>query len=95
MTLLSGLSTLSELVGSGVGVWLVTELVKKAPQIPINEGNKTALRATAGACSALGVVLLGFANSNLQPQDLQTAIQALIGVGIAWATAHATHKVVN
>lgn len=86
------LTTLVQLLGSGVGVWAVTEGVKRIPQIPINEGQTTALRSTAGVLSAVAVLLLGFANKDLQPTDAINALQAILGVVITWATAHSIHK---
>jgi hypothetical protein len=95
MDILSILSVVSTAVAGGAGTWAATEVVKRAPMIPVNDGEKTKLRATAGLFSALSIALLGFVNGDLQPQDLQSSVQAVLGVGIAWATAHGVHKVIK
>lgn len=96
MEVVSALSTASEVIGSGLGVWVITEIVKKSKSIPwVNSGDTSTLRSLAAALSAISVVVLGFSDNNLQPQDLQTMLQALLAVGVTWVTAHATHKAIS
>lgn len=95
MDIVSYVGTAAQVVGGGVGVFLATEAVKRIRAIPINEGMTTHLRATAAAFSAVAVLLLGLANGNLRPDDLQGAVLAILGVLGAWGVSHQTHRVVN
>lgn len=93
--IVSTLATLSELIGGGLGVWISTEVVKAAKFIPINTGQKGLLRSVAGLLSVAAVLLLGFVNQDLKPDDVQGVLQALIGIGVAWGSAHGTHHLVK
>lgn len=80
-------------LAGGVGVWGVTELVKRAPFIPIDEGQRARIRATSAALSALAVIGLGFVDKTLKVDDLTSAGIALVGAFIAWGGSHGTHRV--
>jgi hypothetical protein len=86
------LGTMAQLVGSGVGTFLITEIVKKIKLIPIGEGQKVRLRSLSGGLSVISVLLLGFVNQDLKPDDVQGSIVALIGALATWGVSHGTYK---
>ena len=83
---------LAQAIGSGTGVFLAVEAAKRLKAIPVNEGQTTRLRATAGLLAAAAVLLEGMASGNLMPDNLQQLALALLTFGGAWATAHSGHK---
>jgi len=93
--IISWLSTLLEVVGSGVGVWAITEGVKRVNALPINPGQTGRIRAVAGSLSVASTLLLGLVNHNLTPDDASGALAALIAAGIAFLSAHTTHQIVK
>lgn len=95
MYLLAIISHLPAVMGSGAGVWLLTEAAKKSQSLPIWKGQTLRLRAVAGVLSALSAVALGLANGNLSGESLGAVITSILGlVGSAagaWAVAHGVH----
>ena len=78
--------------GAG-GVWLSTELVKRAKNLPmISEHTKAALVGTAGVLSALATLVLGAVNQNLTPETIQDVIVKLLEFAGIWLGAHTVHK---
>jgi hypothetical protein len=89
------MGTLIQVIGGGVGTWVLTEVVKFVPKIPINVGQKARIRSVAGILSAIAVVLMGFANDSLKPNDLQGALLAILATAGTFGAAHGTHKIVK
>lgn len=86
---------LLKFLGGGVGVWGVTELVKRAPFLPVSEGQKTRIRTLSAALSAVAVVLLGVVDKTLKIDDVSGAIVAVFGAFVAWGASHWTHRAVG
>lgn len=89
------LTLLGEFVGSGVGVWAITEAAKKIESIPLKEGDVTKIRAVAGGLSVLATLLVDWSNGSLDPTQLQNVVVSVIGVAVSWLVAHQTHKALN
>lgn len=94
-TLVHYLSLLSELVGSGVGVWAITEGVKKVKSIPINPGDTAKIRTVAAALASVASLLVDYSNGSLNVTTVQGVLTAVVGAALAWATAHTTFKLVS
>jgi len=92
LDIVHALKVTGEFFASGVGVFALTHVAKKISFIPLQEGQKTKLRATAGVLSAVGAVLVSMANGNVGAENLQALIMAVLGCAFAWLTAHTTHK---
>lgn len=83
---------LTAAAGAG-GTFAVTAAVKLIPSIPISDGQKTRIRAFAGATAAVSVLLLGLVNPDVAPTDMQNAIVTILTIGVSWFGAHTVHKV--
>jgi hypothetical protein len=90
MTIFQALLTF---VGGSAGLYLVTELVKRIPQIPIGTGMPTALRATVTVLSA-GVTLFSqyASTGTIVPTDAQNFLMMLLQTGAQAYAAHMIHK---
>lgn len=80
------------ILGGGSGGWALTEVVKLAPFIPINEGMTNKLRVTAAFMSSLSVVLIGLADHSLDLGSVQGFVTACLQFGAAWGLSHLMHK---
>lgn len=81
------------LIGGATGTWLATEAIKRADFIAfIKDGDKIRLRALAGIFSALAVVLIGFVDGNLAPENLQELLIKITELLVIWLGAHTVHK---
>lgn len=92
MTVLSVLNHLGVLLASGLGVWLMTELAKRAKNIPISQGQTMLIRGVAGAFSGVAVVLVHFSQGDLDGTHISTMIQAFLEIATVWYTSHLAHK---
>lgn len=54
---------------SGAIVTLLTQTIKKVPYIPINEGNKLALRGVAVILSAVSTIVMAWLAGGLELQN--------------------------
>lgn len=86
------LQAIFSVLGGGTGGWALTELVKLAPFIPINEGMKGKLRATAALMSSLSVVVIGVADGSLDISSAQGLLAAVVQFSAAWGLSHLIHK---
>lgn len=94
--IVQAISALAAFLGGTAGVYLITEGVKRIPQIPINEGQKNRLRSLAGVLSAVAVIAEGYSvNQSLRPDDVQGVLLALLALAATWFGAHQTHQVVT
>lgn len=91
----SYVGTLLSLAGGSVGIWVCTEAVKRIKAIPINDGQKTRIRAFTAVLSAVAVGLLGLIDNNLKPDDLQGIVVAVLGVAATWGGSHVVHSQVK
>lgn len=86
------LTTILTLVTGAGGVYLATEIVKRAKNIPaVSERSTLMLRGTAGVFSAAAVLILGFLNQDLSAPDVQDAMVKVLEFGAVWLGAHAIH----
>lgn len=87
--------SLTTIVTGSIGVWLSTELVKKIPAIPVNDGQKARIRATALALSAVATALVAWTNDSLRPENVQDVMVAVVAALTMWGGAHSIHSVVE
>lgn len=82
--------------GSG-GVYLITQLVKKANSISfIQEGQTARIRAAAALLSAIAVVVAHVAmNGSLDVDSVQSVLMRLLEVAAVWGGAHTMHQAVE
>lgn len=91
---LSVLQWLAGFLASAGGVWVVTQLVKKANSIPfIQEGQTPRVRAVAAALSALAVLILNVSQTGaLDVNSVKDVLLKLVEIGIVWGGAHSIHE---
>ena len=87
--------SLSTIVSGSIGVWLSTELVKKIPAIPVNDGQKVRIRATALALSAIVTAVVAWTNDSLRPENVQDVMVAVVAALTMWGGAHSIHTAVE
>jgi hypothetical protein len=86
------LSFILQIVGGAAGLYGLTELVKFLPFIPINDGQKTKIRAWLGVSAASVSFVLALLNPDVDPSTLQGLLMTLISaVGMAFG-AHGIHR---
>lgn len=85
-----------EAIVSGLLIFKAIDLAKLSSVFPWFTAERvTLIRAVNLALSTLSVVLIAFANHALGIMDFQNFVQAALAVGVAWSTAHATHKMLK
>ena len=90
------LALLLQVVGSGGGVFALTQVAKVANWFPwINEGQTARVRTLAGVLSAVSVVLMAFADKNVSVGQLQALGMAVVAFSGTWGVAHSIHKLLN
>lgn len=82
-------------LGGGTGGWLMTEVVKAVPFIPINAGQTARIRTAAAVLSSLSVVLMDIVGKNLDVTSIQGLLSALSQFALAWGLSHIIHKTLN
>lgn len=87
--------SLTTIVTGSIGVWLSTELVKKIPAIPVNDGQKLRIRAVALALSAVATAVIAWTNDSLRPENIQDVMVAVVAALTMWGGAHSIHSVVE
>ena len=93
MELTQILSQTSEIVASGIGVYLATEAVKAAKSIPfIQPGQVARIRAAAAVLSAVAVLITKLADGSLDAVSVQDAVQSIIALLGTMALAHGVHE---
>lgn len=76
-------------IGFGtVGVYLLTELAKKIPLIPVLEGQTARIRTVAGVLAFVGVGLNAYLNGSwndfVSSQDVQVLLQTVVVFAGTW-----------
>lgn len=90
--LINALGHVSAVIGSSVGLSVITQVVKKIPFIPINKGQKVRIHAFVGVMSAVGSVALGVADTGtFDPTSAQQLLVTVVNFGTIWLTAVATY----
>lgn len=87
------LQWVSGFIVSAGGVWLLTQLVKKANSLPfIHEGQTPRIRALAAVLSAVAVVVMNLAGKGeLDVSSVSDLLLKVLEVGIVWGGAHSIH----
>lgn len=87
------LAQTSEIVASGIGVYLATEAVKASKSISfIQPGQVARIRAAAAVLSAIAVVITKLADGSLDAVTIQDTVQAVIALIGTMALAHGVHE---
>lgn len=84
------------IAGSSVGVWGITEIVKRTPSITsISPGQVVRIRAFAAVLSAIAAIFTGWTNGNLDPNSVQAAVMQILDFALIMLGAHTIHKSVK
>lgn len=91
--IINGLQQLSLLTGSAVGVWGLTEFVKRTPSISsISPGKVARIRSFAAVLSAIAAVFVNWTNNDLNVTGVQETIMQIADFGLIMLGATAVHE---
>lgn len=79
------------LTGSG-GTFLLVQIAKRLNAFNLSGASAIALRSMSGVLSLAAVVLLGFANHDVQPTDLGHILLAVLTAVSTWLGSHQLHS---
>lgn len=68
--------------------WLLTNLVKAIPAIPVSQGQTGRVRAVAGVVAFLGAAVIAWSDGNIQSVLTPEWIAVTAQAGVAWILAH-------
>lgn len=93
----TAIDQLPAILGTGAGVWFLTEAAKRIKAIPVFKGQTVRLRALAAVLAALSMMALGLADGTLSGDNLKEVITSVLGLvvsaGGSWAVAHGVHVI--
>ena len=81
-----------DVIGSGAAAALITQALKAHPSFPLEEHQKTKIRAVAAVLSTSGVLLLSISQGIVNQADVQAFLVAVVGGPVAWWIAHHAYK---